>query len=279
MVQTPITGKDTLLFLRLLKNATQKAATKLALEVTHTYTKSRDTDSEATKDGSIPTGGVREDEFEAENFNPIDRTIPDLLEYAFDNDEILEGWMVYRQRIADGTNSYTYSHKNEDGTVQTGTVPKNWVFARYFRIKVTSYEEENGAEDLSDVSTEYQVVQNEVRGWLALPEENISELNVAFRGIQVWEEAENGQGWGRNEPSLIVDDSQVSDDVPYQTAPKDGSNTASTLDDVNENSDYSDSTSSVPTDANTVAEIKEYLDAQGIEYDSSATKADLLNLV
>ncbi|MBB5888482.1 ribosomal protein L30 [Lactovum miscens] len=34
-----------------------------------------------------------------------------------------------------------------------------------------------------------------------------------------------------------------------------------------------------PTSANKVAEIKDYLDAQGISYDSSAKKADLLALV
>lgn len=34
-----------------------------------------------------------------------------------------------------------------------------------------------------------------------------------------------------------------------------------------------------PTDANTVAEIKAYLDGEGIEYPSNATKADLLALV
>ncbi|GAB6741397.1 hypothetical protein BOVMAS36_14430 [Streptococcus uberis] len=34
-----------------------------------------------------------------------------------------------------------------------------------------------------------------------------------------------------------------------------------------------------PTDANTVAEIKAYLDSQGISYTTSMTKAELLALV
>lgn len=34
-----------------------------------------------------------------------------------------------------------------------------------------------------------------------------------------------------------------------------------------------------PTDANTVAEIKAYLDKKGISYPSNATKQDLLALV
>ncbi|WP_225415747.1 hypothetical protein [Ligilactobacillus salivarius] len=34
-----------------------------------------------------------------------------------------------------------------------------------------------------------------------------------------------------------------------------------------------------PTDANTVTEIKAYLDAHSISYSSSATKVDLLKLV
>ncbi|WP_435370808.1 HeH/LEM domain-containing protein [Fructilactobacillus ixorae] len=34
-----------------------------------------------------------------------------------------------------------------------------------------------------------------------------------------------------------------------------------------------------PTDANTLTEIKEYLNSQGIDYDSNAKKADLLKLV
>lgn len=36
---------------------------------------------------------------------------------------------------------------------------------------------------------------------------------------------------------------------------------------------------SVPTEANTVTEIKAYLDSKGISYTSSMTKAELLNLV
>lgn len=34
-----------------------------------------------------------------------------------------------------------------------------------------------------------------------------------------------------------------------------------------------------PTDSNTIAEIKAYLDAHSISYSSSASKADLLKLV
>jgi len=36
---------------------------------------------------------------------------------------------------------------------------------------------------------------------------------------------------------------------------------------------------SVPTEANTITEIKAYLDTKGISYTSSMTKAELLNLV
>lgn len=40
-----------------------------------------------------------------------------------------------------------------------------------------------------------------------------------------------------------------------------------------------DETPAKPTDANTVAEIKAWLDAHGVSYSSSAVKADLLALV
>lgn len=40
-----------------------------------------------------------------------------------------------------------------------------------------------------------------------------------------------------------------------------------------------DETPAKPTDANTVAEIKAWLDAHGVSYPSSAVKADLLALV
>ena len=40
-----------------------------------------------------------------------------------------------------------------------------------------------------------------------------------------------------------------------------------------------DTAAAKPSDKNTVAEIKAYLDAQGVEYASSAKKADLLALV
>lgn len=36
---------------------------------------------------------------------------------------------------------------------------------------------------------------------------------------------------------------------------------------------------SVPTEANTITEIKAYLDTKGISYTSSMTKAELLNLI
>ncbi|WP_420537887.1 HeH/LEM domain-containing protein [Leuconostoc mesenteroides] len=40
-----------------------------------------------------------------------------------------------------------------------------------------------------------------------------------------------------------------------------------------------DETPAKPTDANTVAEIKEWLDAHKVSYQSNAVKADLLALV
>jgi hypothetical protein len=46
-----------------------------------------------------------------------------------------------------------------------------------------------------------------------------------------------------------------------------------------EANNLADETPAKPTDANTVAEIKAWLDAHGVSYPSSAVKANLLVLV
>lgn len=86
-------GIDRFLMFRLFEEKTEKNATKLALQTTHTIKEEAKADSEATKDGSIATQGALETTVEFEAI-ATDTDLNAMLHYAVKNQKKVEVWEI-----------------------------------------------------------------------------------------------------------------------------------------------------------------------------------------
>lgn len=89
-----VQGKNLVYLFRIAKNAAEKPASAMAFVTENERTKSKDTDSTATKDGAIVTPSAAEIEITATAILAVGDTIAAELEAAMDNDDLIEIWEV-----------------------------------------------------------------------------------------------------------------------------------------------------------------------------------------
>lgn len=82
------------------------AATTIAFTTENTRTKSKDSDSTATKDGTIRTPGSSESEVEVTCILANDDVIIGKLEDAMDSDKIIEVWEANLDKPGTGSNKF-----------------------------------------------------------------------------------------------------------------------------------------------------------------------------
>ncbi|MBP2099348.1 phage major tail protein, TP901-1 family [Enterococcus rivorum] len=93
-MEKAIHGKNVKLMFRLLKERGQKKAGLLALEMSHIYNRETNVETQATKDGSVATGGSIEANVEME-FLKTNTDVFNMLEYAYENGEEIEIWRIF----------------------------------------------------------------------------------------------------------------------------------------------------------------------------------------
>lgn len=93
-MEQAIHGKNVKLMFRLLSERPYKAAGLLALEMNHTYNRETNVENQATKDGSVASGGAIEANIEME-FLKTNTDVFNLLEYAYENGSTLEVWRIF----------------------------------------------------------------------------------------------------------------------------------------------------------------------------------------
>lgn len=132
---TAVQGIDVILLFRILKQATENAATKLAFQTEHELTESSDTESTATKDGPVNGNGTSETEISCTSILARnDKMVKDLRQARRDGD-IIEIWEV--------------DVKDKDQEGKYG--------ATYFRGKVSKFSKKPAAEGLTEVSLTFKI--------------------------------------------------------------------------------------------------------------------------
>ena len=92
MFSEAVSGKKLVYLYRIKSKAAEKDGVALAFTTENERTKSKDSDSVVTKDGSIRVPGAVEQEITATSLLAKGSTFVDELEDAMDNDEIIEIW-------------------------------------------------------------------------------------------------------------------------------------------------------------------------------------------
>ena len=92
MFAEAVSGKKLVYLYRIKSKAAEKDGVALAFTTENERTKSKDSDSVVTKDGSIRVPGAVEQEITATSLLAKGSTFVDELEDAMDNDEIIEIW-------------------------------------------------------------------------------------------------------------------------------------------------------------------------------------------
>lgn len=178
-------GIDTLLYARLLENASKEDGHLLPFQTSLSFDPQRDSDSTATKSGNVATTSSLETDLEVEFVDNISKIADDLYTSLFKNKKI-ECWIVKRKRIND----------------------KGQFFAWYMRGTVTEDSNDNDPDDNATRDVTFTIDGTPKRGWLTLPESAQEEIDYVFRGIGKVEGADatgNGTEWADSDAGVGSD--------------------------------------------------------------------------
>ena len=144
MFAEAISGKKLVYLYRIKSKAATANGVALAFTTEHERTKTKDSDSVVTKDGSIRVPGAVEQEITATSLLAKGSTFVDELEDAMDNDELIEIWEANLDEPADeGENKFK---------------------GMYFQGYITEVAIASNAEDHVEVSLTFAINGNGKRG-------------------------------------------------------------------------------------------------------------------
>ena len=148
-----IKGKRIIYLYRILKDAATDDATAVAFTTENNKSKSRDSDTVTTKDGTIRVPGEVETEisttalFASENDAMIDK-----LEKALDDGDKVEIWEVNMDKPGTSDNASKFA-------------------AKYFQGYVTSFELSSNSEDHAEASLDFGIEGKGVDGYATVTDE------------------------------------------------------------------------------------------------------------
>lgn len=171
-------GIDLILLFRLKKKAAEEAAGKLAFQTEHENTKTKESESTATKDGPIRTPGTPEIDFSVTSIMAKGDTYVDDLEAALDNDEIVEIWEINKAEKGTGENADKYK-------------------ATYYQGYVTSFGKTPNAEGAVELSLGFGINGTGAKGYATLTEQQEEVVQYVFTDtVQATVEPEETEGEG-----------------------------------------------------------------------------------
>lgn len=144
MFAEAVHGKKLVYLFRVLANAANKDGATLAFTTENERSKSKDSDSTATKDGPILTPGEVEQEIAATALLAQGDTLVDELEDALDDNELIEIW--------------------EANLEEPAAAGENKFKGRYFQGYLTEVSYSSSAEDYVEVSLTFGVNGAGVKG-------------------------------------------------------------------------------------------------------------------
>lgn len=157
-------GKRLVYLYRIHDEAASVAGTNLAFVTENTRTKSKDSESTVTKDGSITTPGAIEHEIESTSLLAKGDEMIEKLEEALDNDKLLDIWEA-----------------NLDEPAESG---ENKFKGRYMQGYVTEMEVSSTAEEHVEVSLTFAVNGAGVKGDVTVTAEQQEAANYVFTDTQ-----------------------------------------------------------------------------------------------
>jgi len=156
------TGKKQILLFRALKDEAIAAARKLVYQTEHSVDKTKESETLQTKDGAVNLDGSHTEEISfSSNWAVEDAaSTMEMLEDAFDNDEVVEMWEV--DLDSEGTTEGTYN-------------------ARYRQGMINDFSYSAGAEDAVEVEMTYVTNAKAQKGEVTLSTEQEAAVQYAFR--------------------------------------------------------------------------------------------------
>lgn len=189
-------GIDVLLFARKLSEASKKDGQLIPYQTSLSFDPQRDSDTNATKSGSVTTTSSVETDLEVEFTNNWSEIADQFWDSLFDGDK-MEFWIIYRKR------------RNKDGKY----------FAFYMRGTVKEDSNDNDPDDTSNRDTSIAVEGTPQRGWTEMTVEMKQQMAYVFRGVGKIEGTAkddgtdgNGQAWKAEDAGTGSED--VTTDTP-----------------------------------------------------------------
>lgn len=158
-----IKGKRIIYLYRILKDAATSDATAIAFTTENSRSKSRDSDTVATKDGTIRVPGELETEisttaiFASENDEMISK-----IEKAIDDGEKMEIWEVNLDKPGTDSNSSKFASK-------------------YFQGYVTNFELSSNSEDHAEASLDFGIEGKGADGYATVTDEQQEVAAYVFK--------------------------------------------------------------------------------------------------
>lgn len=146
MFAEAVQGKQIVYLYRVLSTAATKAAFQIGFVTENSLTKSKDSESTVTKDGTIRTPGAMEVETSSTSIYKKGDTIIDELDEAFEKDELIEVWRV---NLADPVSA-------EEGNTK--------FHGKYYQGYLTEFEETASSEEAVEHSLTFALNGSGVKG-------------------------------------------------------------------------------------------------------------------
>ena len=161
MFADAVRGKKIVYLFRVKSEEATADGVTIAFTTENGRTKSKDSDSTVTKDGSIRTPGAVETEITATAILSKGDSVITKLEKAMDSDEIIEIWEANLEEPADGGN--------------------NKFKGMYFQGYLTEIERTSNAEDLVEISLTFGINGSGVSGDVTVSAEQQEIASYVFK--------------------------------------------------------------------------------------------------
>ena len=160
MFAEAVSGKKLVYLYRIMSKSASENGVALAFTTENERTKTKDSDSVVTKDGSIRVPGAVEQEITATSLLAKGSAFVDELEDAMDNDEIIEIWEAnLEEPVGSTTNKFK---------------------GMYFQGYLTEVAKASNAEDHVEVSLTFAINGNGKRGDVTVTEEQQEVAEYVF---------------------------------------------------------------------------------------------------
>lgn len=174
-------GIHSILLFRLLKEASNGAATKLAFQTEHEVGKSRDVDRQKTKDGIIQSVGALEYDFKATSILAKGDELAAKLEKAMEDGELVEIWDIDSEETSKNGDSGNKLAKVW-GINNTGTSGGNGKYlATYYQGYISSFSAKKNAEENIEIEMEFAINGVGKKGFATLTEQQKTAVQYAFK--------------------------------------------------------------------------------------------------